>query len=378
MSANWPFRALLIAPLVLMMAGCDDNQPDTKNAPQSIRGLKTVVVKDQQEHTVRKYPGVLQPASISTLSFEISGKLSTVSLDVGQIVKKGQVLARLDPTSLQLKVDSATAAVRQAKSAARTAQDDNKRKQTLLKKGVIAQAAADQARNAAESAKEQLIQAEKQLGSAKKDLTKAELTAPFDGIINTVEVKSFANVSPGAAVATLYEAKGFEASFSVSYDVVNLMAVGKKATIRLADDPSIKLPAHVSELGARADTVSSFPVVVKLDKTAPNLKAGMAIEIALKFPVEKGKGFLMPLTIMSLGAGLKPSDDPNQSGTGYTFVYDPATSTVKRRKVTIAGVRKNSLIVIDGLRAGERVASAGVSFLHDGQKVKLLPDAKPE
>jgi RND family efflux transporter MFP subunit len=371
-------KQLLMVVGALLVGSCGQDENAQKDQIPIIRGLKTVLVKNQERTTERKYPGVLQPSSISTLSFEISGKLSRIDLAVGQLVKKGEIIARIDPKSLQIQVDSAKAAVRLAQSSARTAIDDNKRKQTLFKKGVVARAAADQARNAAETASAQLVQAKKALDSAKENLTKTELKAPFDGIINTVEVKSFANVSAGASIATLYSAKGFEASFSVSYDVINLMAVGKKAKVRLADDPSIVLKAHVSELGARADTVSSFPVVIKLDSTTPRLKAGMAIEISLSFPVPKGKGFLLPLTILSFESDISPAKSPQETDTGYVYVLDEKSSTVKRRKITIAGIRENSLIVIDGLKQGERVASAGVSFLHAGQKVRLLPDVGAE
>ena len=358
--------------LAISLSACSDEKSETANEKPVIRGLKTIIVKEQERSTTRKYPSVLQPSSVSTISFEIAGSLAEINLKVGQLVKKGQVLARIDPTTLKLQVDSAEAAVRQAQSASQTAADDFERKSALLKKGVVTKAASDQAKNTAESAKEQLIQAQKQLATAQKNLTKTELEAPLDGIINTVEVNSFANVSPGAAIATLYNADKFEASFSVSYDVINLLAVGKKAIVRLADNPAIVLNAHVSELGARADTVSSFPTVVTVDSQNARLKAGMAIEVSIEFSIENGKGFTLPLSVLALEGKISKPEKYNDPGKAFVYVFDEASKTVKRRAVKIAGVRENSLIIIDGLKLGERVASAGVSFLRDGQTVKLL------
>lgn len=362
----------------LLLSACGDDKNEAAIEPPVIRGLKTIVVKDQERSTERKYPSVLQPSAISTLSFEIAGNLSEVDLDVGQIVKKGDVLARIDSTTLVLQVESAEAALRQAQSAAKTSEEDHERKAALLKKGVVTKAAADQAKNAAESAREKLVQSRKQLATAKKNLTKTALKSPFDGIINTVEVNSFANVTPGAPVATLYSAEAFEALFSVSYDVINMLAVGKKAIVRLADNPAIVLNAHVSELGARADTVSSFPAVVTINSKDASLKAGMAVEISLEFAVDKGKGYILPLTVLALEGKIKKPGKNTDPGQAYVYVFDAATGTVKRRAVMIAGVRENSLIIIDGLKPGEHVASAGVSFLRDGQSVKLLPDATGE
>ncbi len=372
-------RAALALILILPLTACGEDKEASSGAEPVLRGLKTIVVKDTERTTTRKYPSVLQPSSISTLSFEIAGKLEQINLDVGQIVRKGDVLARIDETTLKLQVESARAALKQARSAARTAGEDYERKLILLKQKIIAKATADQSRNAAETAAGQVVQAQKQLEIARKNLAKAVLKAPFDGIINTVEVDSFANVTPGAPIATIYSTDKFEVSFSVSYDVISLLAVGKKATVRLADNPAIALAAHVSELGSRADTVSSFPVVVALDSTAPDLKAGMAVEVSMDFPVVKGKGFTLPLTVLALeGRAARSKPRNGETSEAYVYVFDKATSTVRRRLVTIAGVRENALIITEGLKAGELVAAAGVSFLRDGQKVKLLTKAAGE
>jgi len=142
--------------------------------------------------------------------------------------------------------------------------------------------------------------------------------------------------------------------------------------ITLADRVEIKLNAVISELGSRADTVSSFPVTVSLTETHPTLKAGMAIGVSMEFNVSSGGGYELPLQALSLkpfpDQNIKPGDPVDSS----VFVYDPGTSTVGERQVVVAGGRENMVIVISGLKPGERVASAGVSFLKDGQKVNLL------
>jgi RND family efflux transporter MFP subunit len=234
----------------------------------------------------------------------------------------------------------------------------------------------DNARTEATTTSAQLVQAEKNLASAAEDLTKAVLVAPYDGIINTLDVDSFATIAAGAPIATIYAADAFEVSFSVNFEVVSMLAVGKRAKVRLADNPAVVLDAVVSELGSRADTVSSFPVVVTLTDNDPSIKAGMAAEISLEFQIPSGTGFTVPLsTAIKEGQIVQKEKltDPSPRG---VYVYDPDTSTVKKRLVQVAGVRENSLLIVEGLSAGERVASAGVSFLRDGLKVKLLPDSE--
>ncbi len=368
-------RSMFLIGAVALVTGCNQ-EAATKTADLPVRGLKTFLIEEAEDTTVRRYPSVLQPGSVSTLSFEISGRLMAVNLGVGQKVSTGQVLAEIDPTSLDLQMQSAEAALDQARSNARNAAEAADRQQQLLDKGVTTKANYDQAKTAAETTKAQLVQAERSLDGARENLTKARLSAPYDGILNSVEVQSFANVTAGSAVVTLYAADWFETSFSVSYDVASRLTVGKPAKIRLADNPKIILSGHVSELGARADTVSSFPVVVALDQIDPTIKAGMAVEISLEFAVSNGRGYGLPLSVLPLEGILKPGSSPEDPGSTTVYIYNPATETVHEREIIVAGVRENSLIVIEGVSPGDRVASAGVSFLRDGQKVKLLPDQR--
>lgn len=358
------------------LAACREPVADGEDTAPIVRGLKTVLIETQEASTVRRYPSVLQPAEVTTLSFEAPGKLGSLDLKVGQVVSQGELLAQLDPRSLKIQVESAQAAVTQAQATATNAAAAFERLNTLFEKKVTTKANLDDARAAMETSAAQVKQVEKQLESARQDLSKADLSSPIDGIINSVEVEPFANVGAGTPIATLYRADGFESSFSVSYEVIQMLAVGKPVRVRLADNPDVTLAGIVSELGSRADTVSSFPIIVKLSEMRPELKAGMAIEVAIEFPVPTGAGFLLPLTVLPMNGQIDPDAGPGNPSSTSVFVFEEATGTVAEREITIGGVSENQLIVIDGVETGERVASAGVSFLRDGQKVKLLPDGK--
>jgi len=366
------FISLLAVSLLLI--ACKDDVTENETVP--VRGLKTVLIKDTERTTVRRFPSVLQPSSISALSFEVAGKLEEVTLKVGQHVKKGQMIAEIDPTSLELKLDNSKAAVDLARATFKKASDNLARQEKLLSKGSVTAVSVDNAGTDAATTAAQLVQAEKSLASAAEDLTKAVLVAPYDGIINTMDVESFATIASGTPIATIYAANAFEVSFSVNFEIVSLLAVGKRAKVKLADNPTIVLDAVVSELGSRADTVSSFPVVVALTDSDPSIKAGMAVEVSLEFQLPNGLGFTLPLSAAIKEGQIKSKGkrtDPSPMG---VYVYDPETSTVIKRQVQVAGVRENSLLIVEGLTAGERVASAGVSFLRDGLKVKLLPDSE--
>ncbi|MCP4315803.1 MAG: efflux RND transporter periplasmic adaptor subunit [Hyphomicrobiales bacterium] len=368
-------RTLVVLGLALFaVSGCGEDDSRTGEIEPVVRGVKTCLVKDVEQTVVRRYPSVLQPSSTSTLSFEVTGRLEQMNLDVGQSVEAGDVIATINPKSLQIQVDNAKAALQQTESTARNAEAEYQRKAQLVDQGVVTKADADQAQTNMETSQSQVVQARKQLETAEENLGKAVLTAPFNGIVSSVDVDSFANVTAGSPVATIYADDKFETSFTVNYDVVNRIAVGKSAIVRLADDPTIVLPGHISELGSRADSVSAFPVVVVLDESNELLKAGMAVEITLEFAVPGGTGFLLPLTVMPMEGNFNVPRDQNQPGNLELYVYDEASGTVKLRKVRVGGLRDNQLIVVDGLSPGEHVACAGVSFLRDGMQAKLLTE----
>ncbi|MDJ0631471.1 MAG: efflux RND transporter periplasmic adaptor subunit [Rhodobacter sp.] len=352
-----------------VLVGCRE---ETAAPEPVIRGLKVYEVTEVERSQTRRFPSVLEPSDLIVLSFEIGGRLAEFDLDVGQRLSKGEDVARLDPETLRLQVETAEAAVAQAQASARNAADTLARQQELLSRGTTTRVAVDDAQAQSDSAAAALVQAQKSLESARENLEKAGLRAPIDSIVNSVDATAFATVGAGAPIATVYSPDEFEVSFSVNFDAASELVVGKAATIRLADRPDIMLDAVVSEIGSRADAVSSFPIVLRLQETNPLLKAGMAVEAAIEFPLPAREGYPIPISaLIKDGLSGSPGDaqTPAQAG---VYVFDRASSTVKRQVITVGGVRENMVVVVDGLAPGDLVASAGVSFLKDGQEVRLL------
>jgi RND family efflux transporter MFP subunit len=238
----------------------------------------------------------------------------------------------------------------------------------LLKRGVATQAVFDQSKAALLSSKAQLDQAQRQLELANHNLDRSKLLAPFSGAIARVEVKSFAQVAAGQPIVTLYSDDRFEMSFLAPSPTFQSLAVGQVVDIKVADMPDLSLKGEIRELGSKAEQVSAFPVVVRLDNSVPGLNAGMSVEVTIEEPLIGGRsGFLAPLSILA------PEGGKELQGAATVFLYDSGSSTIKKHNVTIGGVRDNRLVVTEGLAAGDIVAAAGVSYLVDGQKVKLLP-----
>jgi len=367
MRTAWRLSEVLVCAILLVgLQNC--SQKSDQTADQVVRGLRAYKVSAKAESRIRRFPSVLQPADVSLLSFEIPGQLKAVTLEAGQKVPLGDVLAEIDPRSLQSQVDQSRAAVLQAEAQSANAEADFQRKDELLKKGVTTQAIYDQSKTNLITAKAQLDQANRQLDLAQYDLDRTKLLAPFSGTIAGVEVKSFAQVTAGQPIVTLYSDDRFEISFLVPSATFQSLKLGQAVQVTVSDMPGVSLEGQIKELGTKAEQVSAFPVVVRLDNSVPGLNAGMSVEAAIEEPLIGGEsGFLVPLTVLA------PEGGKDLQGAATVFLYDNATSTVKKRKITIGGTRDNSLVATDGLSAGDIIASAGVSYLVDGQKVKLLP-----
>jgi len=372
-------RTLIALNLTLLLTACWQEEDTSATETETpVRGLITTLVADVEEVTVRRYPGVLEPSEVNLLSFEVGGRLGRIRLDVGERVSKGQLLAELEPEHFETTIESRRAALEEVSATLAQAEDDLARSQALLDSGTITVVRRDEDATAVAQARAQRTQAEKNLAAAEQDLADSKLYSPFDGIVDAIEVDSFATVSAGQTVLSLYQQEEYEVSFSVSFDVINRLVVGTPATVRLADDPSVSLAAVVSELGERAGQVSSFPVVVRLNETTPIIKAGMAVEVALEFALPAERGHLLPMSAIIPGADIPERAGPNTPISLDVYVYDPDSSTVRQRTVTMAGIRENRFLIIDGLSAGERVATKGVAFLREGMEVSLLPDSEGE
>jgi RND family efflux transporter MFP subunit len=358
---------LLVCLIVLFgLQGCGKEKEEDNE--QSIRGLRAYKVSARAESRVRRFPSVLQPADVSVMSFEIAGQIKTLNLQVGQRVQLGDLLAEIDPRSLQTQVEQASAGVQQAEAQLGNVEADFQRKQELLKRGASTQAAFDQSKTNLLTAQAQLDQARHQLELANHNLDRSKLLAPFTGTIARVEVKSFAQVAAGQPIVTLYSDDRFEMSFLVPAATFQSLRIGQEVEVKVADMPDLSLKGDIKEIGSKAEQVSAFPVAVRLDNSVPGLNAGMSVEVAIEEPlIGGGNGFLLPLSV------LLPEGGKDLQRAATVFLYDKATSTVKKRQIVVGGVRENYLVVTSGVSVGDLVASAGVSYLIDGQKVKLLP-----
>lgn len=370
-------KALLMC-IAMLSAACGEPVSDEGVQEEVVRGLRAFRVMETTNSELRRYPSVVKPANESKLSFQVGGKLRGLSLKVGQRVTAGEVLAELDPVSLELQVEQSRASLAQVRANYANAKSDIKRKAPLRKNGYITQAEYESTQRTLKTTLAQVDQAKKQLAISQENLKKTRLLSPFSGVISSIEVKDYEQVSPGTPILGLYSESALELSFSVPAVIVNAIKIGDAGRVTFADMDGAEGSGHVKELGSSAAEVSAFPVVLALDDAPAGLKAGMAadveLNIALGLSGEQIRGFLVPINSLSFGESQKNLPDES---VGEVFIFDESTSTVRSREVHIAGIHGNMVIVDEGLSINDVIANAGVSYLYDGLKVTLLPISNP-
>ncbi len=365
-----PKKLILALSVALLLVACGKEPP----APvERIRAIKTITVEERASGQVRKYSGVVEPVDKSSLSFEVAGNVKDVNVDVGEEITKDQVIATLDTQTFELDVEAAQANLRRARAQLTEKEAEYNRYRTVNEEspGAVSQSSVDQAQAAFESARENVSYAVSQLNLTKRDLKKTELKAPFDGVIAKRHVEPFFEVKRGDPIFDVFIEAAMDVATSIPETDIEGIYLGQSCDIVFPSDPGQVFKGVVSEIGRMAESANAFPVKVNILTSDPNLRPGMTAELSFQI-TEAGfqKAFLVPVSALSPGA------EPKR---GYVFVYDKATSTVQRMAVRgLGAVVGNQIMITEGLEGGEIIAIAGVSFLEDGQKVKLMQPADAE
>ena len=355
---------------VLALYGCREEE----KPPEVIRSIRWTRVTESSTTQVRMISGTTKPVDQTALSFAVSGTVETVSARLGDHVKKGQVLAKLDKHPFTLAVREAQAAVSKAKAMRAERQANYKRIIALYEADNASKADLDGAKASFRSTQSEVKAAEAQLGLSRRDLNKTDLRAPFNGSISMRQVEPHMEVRAGNALFTLDgEASGHEIRAAVPETLVIRLRVGDKPDVVFPSLGNRRVPGEITEIGSRSQTASTFPVTVKLQEAFAELLSGMSVEVAFQFiPATKAGEAIAQGLIVPIAAILVGSQETN-----FVFIYDPTSSTVKKTQVTVINLRDNDLLLEPhNLKAGDIIATAGVPFLSDGQKVKLMKEEK--
>jgi len=368
MVKNSYFSRLLIKILFLAIIGCAVTACKEKiEIVEQVRSLKTITVSEMATRQIRKFSGIVKATDSSNLSFEVAGNVKTVHVDIGDRVRKGQVLAVLDKEPYRLDLDAAQAELVAAKARVDNDKEAYNRQVRVFEQGAGSKSRLDRTKYDLEAALSQVSVQVSKVNLVKRNLTKTTLAAPYDGYIAWRSVEPHEEIKTGQRVFVI-DAKGaLEVELAVPETTINRIRIGTRATVQFPTLPDHSVKGRISYIGSAAVKSNAFPVKISLVGKTANINPGMTAEVSLAMKEDKqaAGGYLIPFQ------AILPA---KEAGQGYAFVYDPQTTTVRKTSIKTLVAQKNLMVVSEGLSAGDIIAIAGVSFLADGMKVKLLDD----
>lgn len=353
---------LCLSVVASLLSGCGDDEID--EAP--LRPVRFMEASLTGANQALSFAGSSHAGLESKVSFKVSGTVKGKHVKVGDRVEKGELLFSLDPRDYQISVQQAEATLASARATQRNAKANYERVRLLYENNNASLNDLDSARANADSADANVKAASKQLESARNQLAYTKLYAPANCAVAATYVRENENVSPGQQVAQLNCGDTPEVKISVPEAYIAQVKVGDSVSVKFDAIPDTLFEATVTEVGVSAEAGTAFPVTVKMQKKIERLRAGMAAEVVLN------------LTNGNQGREViyVPSHAVSEDASGrFVFIVvnseEAGVGIVKRMPVELGELTSSGMEILSGLSTGDRVITAGVTFLADGQRVRL-------
>ena len=366
--AAWMIASLLAA---ITLSACDEEE---ERATETVRPVRAVQFGDVSPLARRWFSGRARATQEIDLSFRVAGPLIERPVDVGDTVQEGDLIARIDPTTFIADVNKARAELERAIAEAANADAQLERQQTLTERGWTAQARLDEFVAAANIARAAVGAQRASLQRAELDLGYTEMKAPFAGEIVRTYVENFQDVRDKQPIVRLVDSSRIEMVVNVPETLISYAHLVDEVEVIFDPLPDLVIRAKIKEIGSEAsETTRTYPVTLIMNQpegvvVLPGM-AGRASPKGAPPPEVAGTGRVVPDTaVFTL---------PDDAKT-YVWVLDPEAGVVHRREIRTGNVTQFGLAVLDGVVPGEWVVTAGVHYLKEGQKVRLLEEVEGE
>jgi RND family efflux transporter MFP subunit len=323
----------------------------------------------------------------ATVASKITAKMVELDIEEGDHVKAGQIIAKLDDTNIRAALNQASAQLEYAKASLTetevnltNAQRDYDRQKSLMQGHFVSQAAVDNAQTSVDGLRAQLATQRsnvdvvaRALGVAERNLDDTVVRAPFSGVVTVKAAQPGEMVSPVSAgggftrtgIGTIVDMDSLEIQVDVNENFINRVRPAQQATARLNAYPDWQIPAHVIAVIPTADRgKGTVTVRIALDQKDARILPEMGVRVS--FLDEPGTE---PGGKAAAGVTLPANAVQGSGATGTVFVAHG--ETLERRAVRLGAGVGDSITVLSGLTAGERVAVGDFDQLKDGAKIRV-------
>ncbi len=349
--------------IVILLVGCN-NDVEKK---ESIRPVFYQEISQGSIAGTRVFAGISQAENEANLSFKVGGTLEKIHYKLGQAIKKGKVIAHLNSDDYKINYQKALASRKNAQIQMNNAKSSFNRVEKLFASNNASLSDFEKAKAQYESSKTMLRTADSQLKAATNQLNYTKLKAPFDGSISKIIAKENEMIGAGRPILVFSSNGDVEIKAQVPENIVQSVTIGLEAKITFSSISDKTFQGTISEIGKSTSGASTYPLTISLLNNDDKILPGMACKIELTFKENENAENYVVI----------PADAVAHDEDG-DFVYTLTTSgekdyyIAKRKNITLGELNADGYEVKDGLDHGEKIVTAGLSFMYDGRKVRLL------
>lgn len=353
-----PFaRLMLLAGLGVGVAACTEAKTET--VAEVVRPVKVVEIANADATRKLDYSGTVKARTEMNLGFRVAGKIIERHVDIGDRVKPGDLLARIDPTDYELAVTTADANLAAAERQVETASFAMKRAEQLFAKKFSPQADLDTATLAYQQAVATRDAARSSRRQAANQVGYAELRTDQGGMVTSIGADRGQVVAIGTPVVTVAVDGEKEIQIAVPESDISHFRPGQPVAVGFWTDDRLRLDGKVRELSGSADPLSrTFSVRVSLPDD-PRVLLGMTATVAATVAIDRPL-ISVPIEALAEKAGKK-----------IVWVVDRDQATVHAREVEVTDFGPDGVRVASGLQPRDLVVAAGTQFMAENLKVKL-------
>lgn len=357
-------KVIFLLILGAIIVGC--NSSDKQNSSQ-IRPVRTYRVQNTQISETWTYPGEIKARSESILSFRISGKMLKRPVDVGDRIRKGDLLAKMDSTDYQLAAQAMKSQLAAAKAELKFSMDELRRRRNLLRQQVISQPDLDKQETDYIATRERVAALQAQLSQTINQSSYTYLIADRSGVVTAIHAEPGQFVSTGQPILSLATENDKEAHFDVPEDKINQIKVGDILLVSIWNNQGHKAEAYISEIAASADPENrTYRVKATLAENLQGLSLGRSVIVW--FSSEEQDVLGIPLSVV-----FTSHDHPEQT---KVWLVDENKLSVTAIPIQLGKSLSENRVAVKGVQSGQLLVSAGVHRLSEGQAIRLLIEPK--
>jgi RND family efflux transporter MFP subunit len=356
--------SILLAGAVLLTVSCfRDKKSDAKLETKPL-SVKTEAVKRVTLSNFLHFNGTVMAWKTANITPDASGRIGRILKKPGDRAQKGELLAQLDMTALELQVRQARAAAAVAEASHRDAKLNFERMKKMYENRAISQMQFEKAQLAFDSADTQLKSSRAGLDLVEYTLKNSYMRAPFDGIVTAKLMEEGDQINPmigqGASILTLMDLSKVKVNVDVPAEEIEKIRDDQPCLVRVTSLGAETFTGRVYSKNLAADPMSkTFKVEIVIDNPGTRIKAGVYADIAIEVS-RLDNALTLPL------AALLPDD--------LVMVYDQGKAV--KRTVTIGARNETRFEIASGLREGELVLVEGNYDLKDGTRVAIRESGK--